>query len=127
MDERVTLLTDWSLIVHDVDYRTSWKDWESFVESLTEKIVEKDDTIPELPPKDLVRASKAAPGELAYIDKYRSLGCIEMFDSAPIQHLTRSKLHNFCLVTLILTYTSHISLLHGQCSVLRTAIMRRLC
>lgn len=40
--------------VHDADYRTSWKDWESFVESLTEKVVEKDDTIPELPPKDLV-------------------------------------------------------------------------
>ena len=41
--------------VHDADYRTSWKDWESFVEALTGKIVEKDDTIPELPPKDLVR------------------------------------------------------------------------
>ncbi|KAF7508471.1 hypothetical protein GJ744_009184 [Endocarpon pusillum] len=40
--------------MHDADYRTSWKDWESFVESLTGKIVEKDDTIPELPPKDLV-------------------------------------------------------------------------
>jgi Conserved hypothetical protein (DUF2461) len=44
--------------VHDADYRTSWKDWESFVESLTEKIVDKDDTIPELPPKDLVRRLK---------------------------------------------------------------------
>ena len=84
---------DWFLIVHDADYRTSWKDWESFVESLTEKIVEKDDTIPELPPKDLVRASKAAPAELAYIDKYRSSGYIEIFDSALIQHLTRSKLY----------------------------------
>lgn len=40
--------------VHDPDYRTSWKDWESFVESLTEKISEIDETIPELPPKDLV-------------------------------------------------------------------------
>lgn len=46
---------DFDHTVHDADYRTSWKDWESFVESLTEKIVEKDDTIPELPPKDLVR------------------------------------------------------------------------
>lgn len=45
---------NFSVIVHDADYRTSWKDWESFVESLTEKIVEKDDTIPELPAKDLV-------------------------------------------------------------------------
>lgn len=84
-----------SLIVHDADYRTSWKDWESFVESLTEKIVEKDDTIPELPPKDLVRTSKAAPAELAYIDKYRSSEYIEIFDSVLIQRLTRSKLHIF--------------------------------
>lgn len=40
--------------MNDKDYRISWKDWESTVESLTEKIMEKDDTIPELPPKDLV-------------------------------------------------------------------------
>jgi len=39
---------------HDADYRASWKDFESFVESLTEKIAEVDETIPELPPKDLV-------------------------------------------------------------------------
>ena len=42
------------LKMHDPDYRTSWKDWESFVESLTEKLMEKDETVPELPPKDLV-------------------------------------------------------------------------
>lgn len=42
------------LKAHDPDYRQSWKDFESFVESLTEKIVEVDETIPELPPKDLV-------------------------------------------------------------------------
>jgi len=41
--------------VHDPDFRQSWKDWESFVETLTEKISEIDETIPELPPKDLVR------------------------------------------------------------------------
>ncbi len=40
--------------MHDPDYRQSWKDWESFVEALTEKISELDETIPELPPKDLV-------------------------------------------------------------------------
>lgn len=40
--------------VHDPDYRTSWKDWESFVDSVTERISEFDETIPELPPKDLV-------------------------------------------------------------------------
>lgn len=42
------------LKAHDADYRTSWKDFESFVETLTEKIAQIDDTIPELPPKDLV-------------------------------------------------------------------------
>lgn len=42
------------LKAHDPDYRQAWKDFESFVESLTEKIAEVDETIPELPPKDLV-------------------------------------------------------------------------
>ena len=42
------------LKMHDPDYRQAWKDWESFVEALTEKISEIDETIPELPPKDLV-------------------------------------------------------------------------
>ena len=41
------------LKMHDADYRQSKKDFDAFVESLTEKIIEKDDTIPELPPKDL--------------------------------------------------------------------------
>lgn len=44
-----------SAAVHDPDYRQSWKDWESFVETLTEKISEIDETVPELPPKDLAR------------------------------------------------------------------------
>ena len=41
------------LKVHDADYRQSLKDFDSFVECLTEKIIEKDETIPELPAKDL--------------------------------------------------------------------------
>ncbi|KAK4694716.1 hypothetical protein P7C71_g2911, partial [Lecanoromycetidae sp. Uapishka_2] len=41
------------LKMHDADYRKSKQDWDVFVESLTEKIIEKDETIPELPPKDL--------------------------------------------------------------------------
>lgn len=40
--------------VHDADYRQSKKNWDEFVEKITEKIVEKDETIPELPAKDLV-------------------------------------------------------------------------
>lgn len=42
--------------MHDADFRTSKRDWDTFVESLTEKIMEKDSTIPELPAKDLVFA-----------------------------------------------------------------------
>ena len=42
------------LKMHDADYRQSKSDFDSFVESLTEKIIEQDDTIPELPAKDLV-------------------------------------------------------------------------
>ncbi|KAF1812695.1 hypothetical protein P152DRAFT_458506 [Eremomyces bilateralis CBS 781.70] len=39
---------------NDPDYRTSWNDWLTYCESLTERIAEVDDTIPELPVKDLV-------------------------------------------------------------------------
>lgn len=39
---------------HDADYRASKKDWDTFVESMTQRIIEKDETIPELPAKDLV-------------------------------------------------------------------------
>ena len=42
------------LKVHDKDFRQSEKDFKSFIESLTEKLIEKDETIPELPPKDVV-------------------------------------------------------------------------
>ncbi|KAL4744382.1 hypothetical protein BDW72DRAFT_93097 [Aspergillus terricola var. indicus] len=42
------------LKAHDADYRASKKDWDTFVETLTEKIIEQDSTIPELPAKDLV-------------------------------------------------------------------------
>ncbi|KAI9838975.1 MAG: hypothetical protein M1819_004183 [Sarea resinae] len=42
------------LKMHDADYRAAQKDWNSFVEKLTEQVIEKDDTIPELPVKDIV-------------------------------------------------------------------------
>ena len=42
------------LKMHDPDYRQSWNDWQSFVATLSEKIAEVDETVPELPPKDLV-------------------------------------------------------------------------
>ncbi|KAI1153749.1 hypothetical protein F4825DRAFT_238941 [Nemania diffusa] len=42
------------LKLHDPEYRRSLKDWESFVETLTQKIIEADETIPELPLKDVI-------------------------------------------------------------------------
>jgi hypothetical protein len=38
---------------HDAEYRRALKDWESYVMTLTEKIIEADPTIPELPFKDV--------------------------------------------------------------------------
>ncbi|KAK7528462.1 uncharacterized protein IWZ02DRAFT_478331 [Phyllosticta citriasiana] len=40
--------------LHDPDYRQSLKDFNSFVEHLTEKVIQADDTVPELPIKDVV-------------------------------------------------------------------------
>ncbi|KAK7549280.1 hypothetical protein IWX49DRAFT_567507 [Phyllosticta citricarpa] len=40
--------------MHDPDYRQSLKDFNSFVEHLTEKVIQADDTVPELPIKDVV-------------------------------------------------------------------------
>lgn len=41
-------------VAHDADYRTSLQDFTSFLESLSERIIEADETIPELPTKDIV-------------------------------------------------------------------------
>jgi uncharacterized protein (TIGR02453 family) len=40
-------------LAHDAEYRRSLKDWESYVTTLTEKIISVDETIPELPFKDI--------------------------------------------------------------------------
>lgn len=40
--------------MRDPEYRRSLKDWEAFVETLTEKIIEADETIPELPLRDVI-------------------------------------------------------------------------
>jgi hypothetical protein len=41
-------------VAHDADYRTSLHDFTTFLESLSEKVTEADETIPELPVKDIV-------------------------------------------------------------------------
>lgn len=40
--------------MHDPDYRTSWSDFTSFLEGLQERLIALDETIPELPTKDIV-------------------------------------------------------------------------
>ena len=43
--------------MHDADFRQSERDWHSYVQQLTEKLIEIDDTVPELPVKDVVGLS----------------------------------------------------------------------
>ena len=43
------------VIEHDQDFRAAEKDFSSFLEVLSQQIMERDDTIPELPIKDIVR------------------------------------------------------------------------
>lgn len=72
---------------HDADYRTAKKDWDSFCESLTEKIIEKDDTIPELPVKDVVR--RAHGSCWLWLTRSRSSASIAMLGLAKTLHRTR--------------------------------------
>ncbi|KAI9828305.1 MAG: hypothetical protein M1832_002733 [Thelocarpon impressellum] len=55
------------LQLHNADFRASEKDFDSFAGALTEKIVEHDETIPELPVKDIVGqfSDSAGPAPLA--------------------------------------------------------------
>lgn len=48
------MLTFTPQTVHDPDFRASEKDFKSFIENLTQKLIEVDETIPELPPKDII-------------------------------------------------------------------------
>lgn len=40
--------------MHDPDFRQSEKDFQMFTERLTQKLIQADETIPELPVKDVV-------------------------------------------------------------------------
>lgn len=48
-----TLKTQLTCQAHDGEYRRALKDWNSFVECTSETVIEADETIPELPIKDL--------------------------------------------------------------------------
>ena len=43
--------------MHDPDFRQAERDWFSMAAALTERLVEIDDTVPELPVKDIVSCS----------------------------------------------------------------------
>ncbi|KAL1849500.1 hypothetical protein Plec18170_007407 [Paecilomyces lecythidis] len=76
------------LKAHDADYRAAKGDWDSFVDSLTEKIIEKDETIPELPAKDLVRGPRAntmAKADINGARSHRSFAFTATSGSAMIQ------------------------------------------
>lgn len=49
---------------HDTDFRSSEKDFDAFAGVLTDKIIELDDTIPELPVKDVVSVVRV---QLAFV------------------------------------------------------------
>lgn len=50
-------LADVYIVVHDPDFRVSFQDFTTFAEKVSEKIIEADETIPELPVKDVVSVS----------------------------------------------------------------------
>jgi uncharacterized protein (DUF2461 family) len=74
--------------VHDPEYRRSLKDWESFVETLTDKIIEADETIPELPLKDVI------------FRIYRDI----RFSKDPTPYKVSSYMRSPCLKSIEVTY-----------------------
>lgn len=59
--------------VHDPDYRAAQNDFSTFLEALSEKIIEADETIPELPVKDIVRASSKKESDYLPITDIQNL------------------------------------------------------
>jgi hypothetical protein len=49
------------VIVHDPDYRAALQDFNSFIEKVSEKVIEADELIPELPVKDVVSYNARFP------------------------------------------------------------------
>jgi len=44
-------------LVNDPDYRAALKDFNTFIETLQQRVIELDETIPDLPSKDVVRTN----------------------------------------------------------------------
>ena len=63
--------------MHDPDYRAALQDFTTFTEKVSEKIIEVDELIPELPVKDVVSTTHASPImvltdeiDLSYLPRY---------------------------------------------------------
>ena len=102
--------------MYDADYRSSLKDWNSFVESLTEELTKIDDTVPELPLKDVVSIAYfiAILTQLTYVLTKRSFVFTETYDSVKILHPTKYVLARLSAATR--TRRQHRS---GPCYLLR--------
>lgn len=75
---------------HDPDYRAARKDFDTFADTLTAKIIDKDATVPELPVKDIVRSCKSSPLAIwHYPTLYRSFASIRTRGSARVLFHTR--------------------------------------
>lgn len=65
--------------MHDLDYRAALQDFTKFLESLSQKVGEFDETIPELPVKDLVSFKPPRPkGKKKMLTDSRSFASIEV-------------------------------------------------
>ena len=71
--------------MHEPDFKASKADWDTFVDALSEKIQELDETIPELPPKDLVRGKAVFLSIRRDLTNSRFSGSTEMSGLAVIR------------------------------------------
>jgi hypothetical protein len=101
---------------HDGEYRRALKDWQSFVEVTTLSIIDVDETIPELPVKDVIfriyRDIRFSKDPTPY--KVRYLGHSAAYDSPILKHATLSRTfrlhgHGQAVKVLMLATTSTAS------------------
>lgn len=114
--------------MHDPDFRQAERDWHSFVAKLTEKLIEIDDTIPELPVKDVV--------SLAPTSRKDALVFADDLDSAKIFRIYRDVRFTSDPTPYKVSYGSHPkrpraetikSLMHELAATFLSCMVRRFC
>jgi hypothetical protein len=73
-----------TITVHDPDFRAAFQDFTTFTEKVSEKVIEADSTIPELPVKDVVSPDVQNTAHLP-TDTLRSIEFTEISDFPKIQ------------------------------------------